>query len=125
MFTQIITYLDYVTIVFAFVIMILTILNFVRERKQLDRIGILFWFEGGEIVVDDNLTRKDCQRSEIQGILRTKLKKGRSFYDVAFLKERAYFENIYKIQKGKEDRLVIRLTLEELEQFDVSIRGNR
>ena len=120
MFTTFISYLDQITIVFAFVIMILTILNFLRERKQFDKISILFWVEGKEIVVDDNLTRKDCQRSEIQGVLRTKLKKGTSFYDVAFLKEKAYFENIYKIQKAKEDRLVIRLTADEFEQFEIA-----
>jgi len=120
MFTTIITYLDYVTIVFAFVIMILTILNFLRERKQLNKISILFLVEGKEIIVDDNLTRKDCQRSEIQGVLRTKLKKGKNFYDVAFLKEKAYFENIYKIQKAKEDRLVIMLTADEFEQFEIA-----
>ena len=38
MLAQIMTYLDNVTIVFAFVIMILTILNFIRERKQLEKI---------------------------------------------------------------------------------------
>lgn len=119
MFEVIITYLDYVTILFAFVIMILTILNFLRERKQLEKIEIVFLVEDKEIVVDDNLTRKDCQRSEIQGILRTKLRKERSFYDIDFLRDREYFENIYRIQKAKSDKLVIKLSMDEVEQFEI------
>ena len=119
MFEKIITYLDYVTIVFAFVIMILTFLNFLREKKQLEKITIVFLLEDEEMVVDDNLTRKDCQRSEIQGILRTKLKKEKNFYDIDFLKNRDYFENIYEIQKAKKDKLVIRLSNDEFEQFEL------
>lgn len=119
MFTQIMSYLDNVTIVFAFVIMILTILNFIRERKQLEKITIVFLVENEEMVVDDNLTRKDCQRSEIQGVLRTKLKKNKTFYDIDFLKNRDYFENIYEIQKAKKDKLVIKLSSDEFEQFEI------
>jgi len=115
MFTEIIGYLDTITIVFACVIMVLTILNFIRDRKQLEKIKIVFLLEKKEILVDENLTRKDCQRSEIQGVLRTKLKKEIKFYDIDFLKDKKYFENIYHIQKAKEDKLVIKVSQSELE----------
>ncbi len=121
MFTVIIGYLDYVTIVFAFVIMILTILNFIRDRKQLEKIKIVFLYDNREIIVDDNLTRKDCQRGEIQGVLRTKLKKEIKVYDIDFLKNRKYLENIYQIQKAQEDKLIIKVDKEELEQFDIEV----
>ena len=121
MFTVIIGYLDYVTIVFAFVIMILTILNFIRDRKQLEKIKIVFLCDNREIIVDDNLTRKDCQRGEIQGVLRTKLKKEIKVYDIDFLKNRKYLENIYQIQKAQEDKLIIKVDKEELEQFDIEV----
>ena len=120
MFSVIIGYLDQITIVFAFIIMILSILNFIRDRKQLDKISIIFYVDDKqEIVIDDNLTRKDCRRSEIQGILRTKLKKNKTFYEVSFLAKKEYFENIYKIQKAKEDRLLIYITADELKQFNI------
>jgi hypothetical protein len=121
MFKEIIGYLDNVTIVFACVIMVLTILNFIRDRRQLEKIKIVFLLEKREILVDENLTRKDCQRSEIQGVLRTKLKKEIKFYDIDFLKENKYFENIYQIQKAKEDKLIIKVSQSELEQFDTEV----
>lgn len=120
MLETIIGYMDQITIVFAFIIMILTILNFIRVRRELDKVKILFKVGDKEYLTDDNLTRKDCRRSEIQGVLRTKLKKDRNFYEIDFLKKRDYFENIYEIQKGKKDTLTIYLTPQELEQFDIT-----
>jgi hypothetical protein len=114
-----ISYMDPITIVFGFVIMVLTILNYIRAKRELDRIKIVFKVGDKEILIDDNLTRKDCQRSEVQGILRTKLKKGVSHYDIDFLKKRDYFKNIYEIQKGKKDTLTIYIEPDELEKFDI------
>lgn len=114
-----ISYMDQITIVFAFIIMVLTILNYIRAKRELDRIKIVFKVGDKEILIDDNLARKDCQRSEVQGILRTKLKKGVPHYDIDFLKKRDYFKNIYEIQKGKKDTLTIYIEPDELEKFDI------
>lgn len=113
-----ISYMDQITIIFAFIIMILTILNYIRAGREFDRIKIFFQVGDRKILIDDNLTRKDCKRSEIQGVFRTKLKKEKTFYDIDFLKKREYFKNIYQIQKGKKDTLTIYVTPQELEQFD-------
>ena len=119
MFSLIIDYLDKITIVFAFITMILTFINYIQAKKQLQKIKIVFICNEKEILIDNNLTRKDCQRGEIQGILRTKLKKGISSYSINFLKKSEYFENIYNVQNAKTDKLSIYVTLEELRQFDL------
>ena len=119
MFSLIIDYLDKITIVFAFITMILTFVNYIQAKKQLQKIKIVFICNEKEILIDNNLTRKDCQRGEIQGILRTKLKKGISSYSINFLKKSEYFENIYNVQNAKTDKLSIYVTPEELRQFDL------
>jgi len=90
-----------------------------NKAKELVQIQIILIIKSTkqEIIIDKNLTRKDCQRSEIQGILRTKLIKGRNFYDIDYIGTDSYFENIYQIQIAKEDKLKIYLEDDELKQF--------
>ena len=107
--------------------LIIVAYNFLKAKKekelQLTKILIIFKLSNGnEILVDKNLPRKDISRSEIQGVLRTKLKKGIKAYDIEYLKTDKYFENIYDIQAGKKDKLVILLNDDELEQFDLKGR---
>jgi len=119
MLALIIDYLDKITIVFAFITMIFTFINYIQAKRQLEKIKIVFVCNEKEILIDSNLTRKDCQRGEIQGILRIKLKKDISFYDIDFLKKSEYFENIYRVQNAKSDKLSIYVTPEELKQFEI------
>jgi hypothetical protein len=90
-----------------------------NKAKELVQIQIILIIKSTnqEIIIDKNLTRKDCQRSEIQGILRTKLIKGRNFYDIDYIGTDSYFENIYQIQIAKESKLKIYLEDDELKQF--------
>lgn len=90
-----------------------------QNQKQMQKVGIYFNLISNdkEIPVDTNLTRKDCQRSEVQGILRTKLKKGKSFYEIDYLSNIKYVEQIFAIQHSESNKLVIYLQDDELEQF--------
>jgi len=116
---QVVSLMDVVTIVFSFITMLFVIYSFIKSRKQLDKISMVFQIKSNnkEIEIDKNLTRKDCTRSEIQGVLRTKLQKGFPIYEIDYIGEEKYFENIYNIQTAKSDKLFIQLKDNELEQF--------
>ena len=122
-FKKVITWMDWATIIFSFFAMFGVFYNIYKSKKQLEKITIYFVVEssGKRILIDKNLTRKDCKRSEIQGVLRTKLVKGKTFYEVDYIGEDRYFENIYDIQTGKADSLDIYLKDDELEQFGISL----
>jgi hypothetical protein len=121
-FKDIITWMDWVTIVFSFITMFGVLYNLYKNKKQMEKITILFVIESNnkEIVLDKNLIRRDCQRSEIQGVLRTKLIKGRSYYSIDYIGTDDYFKNIFDIQTAKADVLKIYLKDDELEQFGIS-----
>ena len=118
-----ITWMDWITIIFSFITMLGVVYNYFRNRKQLDKIIIIFKIisTNKELIIDKNLTRKDCQRSEIQGILRTKLIKGFKIYEIDYIGDNKYFENIYNIQIAKEDKLIIELKDDELKQFGIKL----
>jgi len=116
---QVITWMDYATIIFAFIAMFGTGLNWWNRKKQLQKVKIYFNLinNNKEYPVDTNLTRKDCQRSEIQGILRTKLIKSETSYKIKYLSNKEYVEQIFNIQNSKSDKLTIYLQEDELKQF--------
>lgn len=118
-FIQVITWLDWITIIFSTVTMFGVFYNFYQNRKQLEKVGVYFNLisNNKEYPIDTSLTRKDCQRSEVQGILRTKLIKGKSFYEIDYLSNKKYVEQIFNIQNSKSDKLTIFLQDDELEQF--------
>jgi len=118
-FIKIMTWLDYVTIIFSTITMLGVFWNIVRNKRQFDKIKIFFIIKSNnkEILIDKNLIRRDCKRSEIQGILRNKLIKGEKVYDIEYLKSDGYFENIYQVQTIKSDVLKIYLEDDELKPF--------
>lgn len=118
-FIKIMTWLDYVTIIFSTITMLGVFWNIVRNKRQFDKIKIFFIIKSNnkEILIDKNLIRRDCKRSEIQGILRNKLIKGEKVYDIEYLKSDDYFVNIYQVQTIKSDVLKIYLEDDELKPF--------
>ena len=121
LFDTLIVYMDKTTIVFSFGALFFTFINWKNDKKQLQKVGIYFKIKSGdkEIPIDTNLSRKDCQRSEIQGILRTKLIKEKNFYNIDYLSTSQYVENIFKIQNSQipDNKLIIYLEDDELTQF--------
>ncbi len=122
MFKEVITWMDWATIVVSFFAMFFAGKNWLNDRKKLEKVEVYFNLisNNKEFAVDTNLTRKDCQRSEVQGILRTKLIKGKSFYEIDYLSNKKYVEQIFDIQNSKSNKLTIYLQDDELEQFGLT-----
>lgn len=88
-------------------------INSKNKEVELQKIPIYF----NEKKLNLDITRKDFTRQELQGILGILRKNMNNQYKVEYLSEIAYIDDIYKIQKSKIDKLVIKITEQELEQF--------
>jgi hypothetical protein len=93
-------------------------LNFYKGRKNDEKIEIYFDINGEKKKLTTYILRKHISRAEIAGILRTKLKKEISEFNIQYLSTPEYAEDIFKIQKGKKDSLIIYITSEELNYFN-------
>ena len=90
--------------------------EFIRAE---DEIPIYFDVEGDLKDTRLSLLRKDCTRSEINGILTMPLKEGIRFHDLQYMKNRALLQELHAIQKGKKDRLVMPMSAVEFQQFEI------
>ena len=98
------------------VIAFLAYLEFIRAEYE---IKIYFDVEGELKDTRLSLLRKDCTRSEINGILTMPLKTGVRFHDLKYMKNRELLQDLHAIQKGKRDRLVMPMSAVEFEQFEL------
>ncbi len=88
-------------------------INAKNKEVELQKIPIYF----NEKRLNLDITRKDFTRQELQGVLGILRKNMKNHYEVDYLSEIAYLDDIYKIQKSKLDKLIIKITEKELEQF--------
>lgn len=82
--------------------------------------NITIYFENpstGERKEIESLQRQYLTRSEVQGVLRNKLKKGRNHFDIDHLSSKEYLKNILDLQSGTGKELVIKITDDEMEVF--------
>lgn len=112
-FQEVITWMDWITIVFAFFAMLGTGINWRNNKKQLQRVPI--YFNNKKLNLD--ITRKDVSRQELQGILGVLRKDMKTHYHVEYLSSIEYLDKIYQIQKCNKNMLDIIITNEELKQF--------
>ena len=91
--------------------------NFFKNKKNENEIEVYLDVDGKKEKLTTYLLRKQTSRAEIQGILRTKLKKGKNVFDIEYLSNPQYAKDISQIQKGDKDDLIIKLTKEEREDF--------
>ena len=112
-FQEVITWMDWITIVFAFFAMLGAGVNWWNNKKQLQKITI--YFNDKKLNLD--ITRKDVTRQELQGILGILRKDMKTNYHVEYLSSIEYLDKIYQIQKCKKDALVIIITDKESKQF--------
>lgn len=110
--------LDKITIVFAFVTMIGVIYNHFRQNQK---IQIYFLLDGKEEIFLENISiiRKHITRSEILGMLGVIQKNSKERYNIEYLSEAKFFEDLYNIQKGGSQKLLIEVSADELEQFNI------
>ncbi len=111
--------MDKITILVAFFKLFFVYKNWKNNKKQLKAIKIYLLIKclDKKILIDDKLTRKDARRSEIQGILGNKLIKGITRYDIDYLANERYFNNVFEIQNAKVDELIIEIDDDEIGQF--------
>ncbi|MDQ1245543.1 MAG: hypothetical protein QG565_1884 [Campylobacterota bacterium] len=116
-----ISILDKITIVFATITMVTVLWNWFKNRKSNDKIVIYFQTQTTTVLLENiSIIRKHITRSEVLGILGVVQKNSKERYNIAYLSQTRFFDDLYEIQIGKSDKLVIEITDKELEQFDVS-----
>jgi len=98
------------------IIAFMAYLEFIRAE---DEIEIYFEVEGKLTNTGLSLLRKDCTRSEINGIMTMPLKEGVRFHELKYMKNRELLQELHSIQKGKKDRLVMPMSAVEFEQFEI------
>jgi len=114
---QVITWMDWVTIVFAFFAMIGTGINWWNSKKQLQKIPI--YFNDKKLNLD--IARKNISRQELQGILGVLRKNMKEQYHIEYLSTLEYLDAIYSVQNYNSDKLIISITDKELKQFKENI----
>ena len=112
-FQNIFDFMDKVTIFVSFITLFFVFRNWNNNRKQLNKIPI--YFNDKRLNLD--ITRQDISRAELQGILGILRVNMKTNYHIEYLTKIDYLDTIYKIQKGKLDKLVIKITERELKQF--------
>lgn len=109
--------LDKITIVFAFFTMLAVFYNYYRQNQK---IQIYFLIDGKEIFLENiSIIRKHITRSEILGMLGVIQKNSKERYNIEYLGETKFFEDLYAIQKGSSHKLVIEISEDELKQFNI------
>ncbi len=88
-------------------------LNFRNNKKQLEKVPIFF----NHRKLNLDIIRKNISRAELQGILGVFRKDTNKNYDVEYLSTIEFLDSIYRVQKSKEDKLIIKLQEDELKQF--------
>jgi len=98
------------------IIAFMAYLEFIRAEDE-----IKIYFEVDKKLHDTGLSllRKDCTRSEINGILTMPLRDGVRFHELKYMKNRELLQELQAIQKGKKDRLVMPMSAVEFEQFHI------
>ncbi len=88
-------------------------LNFRNNKKQLEKVPIFF----NHRKLNLDIIRKNISRAELQGILGIFRKDMNKNYDIEYLSTIEFLDSIYRVQKSKEDKLIIKLQEDELNQF--------
>ncbi|MCZ6168584.1 hypothetical protein [Campylobacter ureolyticus] len=117
-FTTIITYLDYITIIFAFFAMMASGYNFFARRKELKEIEIYIVIDGVKKLIPIKIARKNVTRAEIKGIM-SDFDKDHN-YTINYLKSSKFMNDIFLVQKGKKNNLTIEILSQD--KFDLDDR---
>ena len=110
----------FITVGTLLAVLINTYINSTNEEKSLEKISIyLKVIENNDTYkLNLEIPRKNISRAEIQGILGNFLQ-DIDRYKIIYMSEIEYLNKIYDIQDNKDNKLVINITKEELDQFDL------
>ncbi len=114
--------MDKITIVFSFITMFVVIGNFVynRWKEYKNKELIKFFFEVNGIKENKerfSIIRKNVTRAEIAGYLSFIQKDSKDRYNISHLMTQQFFDDIYKIQQGKQDELIIKMDKTQQDKF--------
>ena len=104
---------------FAVSMGIIAFMAYLEFIKAEDEIKIYFEVEGTLHDTGLSLLRRDCTRSEINGILTMPLKESERFHNLKYMKNRELLQDLHAIQKGKKNRVVMPMSAVEFEQFEI------
>lgn len=105
----------------AVALAVLAFMTYLEYQKNEDEIKIIFDVEGDRKDTGLSLLRKEFNRAELKGILGMIRKNQKKPYEIEYEKNiKKFLKDIQDIQKGKTDEFIIKLTKDELEQFDLS-----
>lgn len=115
---NIIDIFDKITIIFSFATMFFVAYKWHQDKKQNQKIKISFLVGNKEICLENfSIIRRHITRSEILGILGVIQKNSKERYSIEYLGERQFFDDLYAAQKGNLNKIIIKLSKEELGQF--------
>lgn len=115
-FETIITQLDYITIVFAFFAMIASGYNYIARKKEMNEIEIFISINHQKRQLPIKIIRKNVTRAEIKGIM-SDFDKDHNF-TISYLKSPEFMNDIFLIQRGKKDSLIIKINDSDKFNFD-------
>ncbi|OCR94010.1 hypothetical protein [Campylobacter fetus] len=111
-----------VTLITAVAVLINISIQASNKKKNLEKIKVYFETNGvKEQSPRFEIIRKDFTRSEIAGYLSFFTKDTVKRYSIEYLKEQNFFDDIYKVQEGKLNEVVIKITDGELEAYEYNI----
>ena len=82
--------------------------NYNQNQKQLEKIEIYLEFDDGYIETIYPIKRKNFSRAELKGILR-ELHNSRENYELSYMSEDEFLENIFKVQDGLQDKFYMKI----------------
>jgi hypothetical protein len=110
----VITWMDWATIVFSFLAMCASGLNWWNNKKQLKPIKIIIEKNGIQDTLPLDIIRKNFTRAEIFGILGAFDKD--SNFKIKYTSSREFLNQISDIQESKSDQLIVKI--EDKDKFD-------
>jgi len=110
-------------VAFAVALGIMAFLAYKEFIHSEDEIKIYFDVEGREIETGLSLLRKDCSRGEILGILGMIQQKSEKRFSIQTRRVPALLKEIQEIQRGNENTIIVEMSQEEFEQYDLDELG--
>lgn len=108
-----------VDVAFAVSLGILAFMAYLEFIKSEEEVSIYFKVDRELKDTGLSLLRKDFTRGEILGVLGMIQKDTVKRYSIAYMKKRDFLQSLHAIQKGRDKKFVMPMTLEEFEQFEL------
>lgn len=97
----------------------LVIYNWYTNYRQAKEINIVFQSEKSKIRQVSKITRRFISRAEINGLLGVLQKDSSHRFNIEYLSSKNYLDDISAVQNGKLNEIIIKVTDEELKQFNI------